>query len=35
MIETKPEHRPSISDILGNAYFGHVEFSNDIFDTCD
>ncbi|KAH8768355.1 kinase domain-containing protein [Diaporthe sp. PMI_573] len=35
MINTKPENRPSIREILADTYFGHVKVSNDIFDTCD
>jgi len=35
MINTKPENRPSIREILADTYFGHVKVSNDTFDTCD
>lgn len=32
MLNTKPEDRPSTREIVGDAYFGHVEVSNDSFD---
>ena len=35
MINTKPESRPCISEILADTYLGHVEFSNDTFNACD
>lgn len=33
MVNTKPESRPSISEILADPCLGHVEFSNDTFNS--
>lgn len=35
MINTKPEERPSIREVLGDAYFGNVPVSNDTFEPCN
>ncbi|KAG8156984.1 hypothetical protein KVR01_013206 [Diaporthe batatas] len=34
MINTKPEDRPSIREILRDPYFGHNQSSNDTYDSC-
>lgn len=35
MIKAKAEDQPFTREILGDAYFRHVEVSNDTFDACD